>query len=144
MPADLSRFPKWAALVKRSSKHRKLWLEGKFPPPSVLHRMTKAPDRPQAKPRHMDGAKPVVRGGVGTELSALLARWGIKEKAGCKCKSRAALMDARGIAWCENHIETIVGWLQEEAVKRRLPFVKTLGRLLIRKAIRSAMKKAAQ
>jgi hypothetical protein len=52
------------------------------------------------------------------------------------------MMDARGVAWCERNIDTIVGWLREEATKRKLPFVDIAGRLLVKRAIRNARKTA--
>ena len=73
--------------------------------------------------------------GVGTELATLLAKLGFRETPGCKCKSRAAEMDRRGVDWCETHIETIVGWLAEEAARRNLPFVRSFGAILTRLAI---------
>lgn len=75
-------------------------------------------------------------GGPGTELKKLLAKIGLKETPGCKCKSRAAEMDRRGPDWCEAHVETIVAWMAEEAARRRLPFIHSLGVILTRLAIR--------
>ena len=53
---------------------------------------------------------------------------------------RAAEMDARGVEWCEQNIEVIVGWLREEAGKRGLPFVDMAGTALVKLAIRKAKK----
>lgn len=77
-------------------------------------------------------------GGVGTELKLLLSLIGITDRPGCRCKERAAEMDRRGIFWCEQNIETISGWLKEEATLRRLPFVKRAAISIIRKAIKNA------
>ena len=52
-------------------------------------------------------------------------------------------MDAKGCDWCEANIDTIVGWLREEAEKRGLPFLDVVGRLLVRRAIRSARRAAS-
>ncbi len=52
-------------------------------------------------------------------------------------------MDARGCEWCEANIDTIVGWLREEAEKRGLPFLDVVGRLLVRRAIRNARRAAS-
>lgn len=76
--------------------------------------------------------------GVGTELKKLLSKIGINATPNCSCNSRAKLMDDNGIAWCENNIDTIVGWLKEEATKRKLPFVDIAGRILVKKAIKNA------
>ena len=78
-------------------------------------------------------------GGPGTELSKLLSSIGINPtERGCSCKSRAKKMDSQGADWCEENIETIVTWLEEEAKKRRLPFLRTAGRLLVKRAIRNS------
>ena len=101
--------------------------------------------------RYMDGDQPAERPCAGadqfptndgclagTALKKLLARIGITATPDCKCNARAAEMDARGCRWCEENIETIVGWLREEATKRRLPFMDAAGMMIVRKAIRSA------
>ena len=81
---------------------------------------------------------------AGAELARLLSRFGINaEEKGCKCKSRASHMDARGCDWCEANIDTIVGWLREEATKRGLPFLDVAGRMLVRRAIQNARRKEA-
>ena len=81
---------------------------------------------------------------AGTALSKLLARFGINaDEKGCKCKSRAARMDAAGCEWCEAHLDEIVGWLREEATKRKLPFIDAAGRMLVRRAIANARRAAS-
>jgi hypothetical protein len=82
--------------------------------------------------------------GPGTELKALLKRVGIVASPGCSCNTRAKLMDANELkepGWCESNLETICDWLQEEATKRKLPFFRMAGKILVRKAIRNARKK---
>lgn len=92
-----------------------------------------------------DGERPAIPGGAGTELKALLGGWPLRFKPSkdCKCKDRAARMDRLGIEWCEQNIETISGWLREEANKRHIPYSELMGKALIKKAIRRARKKAA-
>lgn len=80
---------------------------------------------------------------AGTALKSLLAKIGITAAPGCSCQRHAAEMDARGCDWCEQNIDTIVGWLREEATKRGLPFLEAAGRLLVRRAIRNARRAAA-
>lgn len=75
-------------------------------------------------------------GGPGTELVTLLARIGITATSGCKCKVRAAMMDANGAEWCRANTDTIIGWLREEAERRGMLFVETAARLLLWVAIR--------
>jgi hypothetical protein len=76
--------------------------------------------------------------GPGTELKKLLAKIGITATPNCSCNAKAQIMDANGVEWCEQHIDEIVGWLREEATKRKLPFVDMAGRLLVKRAIANA------
>ena len=82
-------------------------------------------------------------GGPGTELAAILKIIGIhaKEK-GCGCKSHAKRMDREGPQWCRDNIETILGWLETEAKKRKLPFVKTAAKQVVLLAIRRSEKRS--
>ncbi len=76
--------------------------------------------------------------GPGTELKKMLATIGITAEPGCKCNARAAEMDRMEKAspgWCEANIDLIVGWLREEAERRKLPFVDLAGKLLVKRAI---------
>jgi hypothetical protein len=84
--------------------------------------------------------------GPGTELKALLKRVGIVANPGCSCNLRARAMDemeAKEPGWCAANIDTIVGWLREEAGKRGLPFLDLPGRLLVKRAIANARRKEA-
>ena len=81
--------------------------------------------------------------GPGTELKKLLARVGITSTPDCACNARAAEMDRQGVEWCEANLDTIVGWLREQAEARGLPFLDVAGRLLVRRAIANARKAAA-
>lgn len=88
-------------------------------------------------------ARPVhaPEGGVGGHLKSILATIGIHAQPNCSCNKRAAYLDSMGPRWAEDNIETVVGWLQEEARKRRLPFFKTVGRMLVRRAIMFARRR---
>lgn len=81
--------------------------------------------------------------GPGTELKTLLTKFGIHSQANCSCNKRAVEMDKKGNDWVEENIDTVVGWLKEEARKRRLPFLKTAGKILVRKAVANSRKKQA-
>jgi hypothetical protein len=81
--------------------------------------------------------------GPGTELKRMLAAIGIQASGACKCKQRAIAMDAAGPDWCNEHIDEIVGWLEEEAHRRKLPFVRLAAKILVKAAIRSARRKIA-
>lgn len=85
----------------------------------------------------------VCHGGPGTELKKILSSVGITATPNCSCNARALEMDRNGVEWCESNIDTIVGWLREEAEKRGLPFLDAAGRLLVRRAIKNARRAAA-
>jgi hypothetical protein len=80
--------------------------------------------------------------GPGTELKKLLAKVGIVSSPDCSCNARAAEMDRQGVEWCEANLDTIVGWLREQAEARGLPFLDLAGRLLVRRAISNARRNA--
>jgi hypothetical protein len=80
--------------------------------------------------------------GPGTELKKLLAKVGITATPDCACNARAAEMDRQGVEWCEAKLDTIVGWLREQAEARGLPFLDVAGRLLVRRAIANARRNA--
>jgi hypothetical protein len=78
--------------------------------------------------------------GVGTELKKLLKIVGITASPTCSCNARAKTMNENGIQWCEDNKDTILGWLEEEANKRNLPFSSYLATILINFAIKKAKK----
>ena len=85
--------------------------------------------------------------GPGAELKKLLAGWPfyITALPDCPCNARAAEMDRQeqqSPGWCEANIDTIVGWLREQAEARGLPFLDVAGRMLVRRAIRNARRNA--
>ena len=88
---------------------------------------------------------PAALDGPGAQLKAVLRDWlGITATPTCSCNARARTMDANGCDWCEEHLDEIVGWLREEAGKRKLPFLDAAGRVLVRRAIRNARKEQAR
>ena len=100
------------------------------------------PLRSEATLRNCTPGREAYRPGfVGTELKKLLALAGIVA-ADCPCNERAAEMDRRGVEWCEANVDTIVGWLREQAEARGLPFLDVAGRMLVRRAIRNARRNA--
>ena len=83
--------------------------------------------------------------GPGTELKKLLAKVGITATPDCSCNARAAEMDRQEQqtpGWCEANLDTIVGWLREQAEARGLPFLDLAGRMLVRRAIANARRNA--
>ena len=53
-------------------------------------------------------------------------------------------MDKWGCDGCEENLETIVEWMKEEAANRGLPYLSTIGRMLVRRAIHNARKEKAR
>lgn len=60
--------------------------------------------------------------GPGTVLSSVFEQIGIKVSSECQCKRHAKKMNLMGTRWCIENTDTIVGWLEEEAKLRNLPF----------------------
>lgn len=73
--------------------------------------------------------------GPGTELKALLAKFGIHASPTCGCNKMAEKMNEWGPDESLNHIEEIVDVMEETANKRGLPFLRSAARLLVRRAI---------
>jgi hypothetical protein len=51
------------------------------------------------------------------------------------------LMDEQGCNWCRKNLDVVVGWLEEEAKRRKLPFVRLAAKGLVLLAVRNARKK---
>ena len=88
--------------------------------------------------KYSPDAKPAAKAepnGPGSQLKALLAKFGIHSSPTCKCNSMARKMDAWGPDESLNHLEEIVDVMEETAQKRGLPFIRTAARLLVRRAI---------
>lgn len=78
--------------------------------------------------------------GPGTILSQMIKSVGIVMTQGCSCRRHAIEMNTRGNDWCENNVDTIVGWLREEAKKRKLPFMDSIGKLIVNRAVKKSRK----
>lgn len=94
--------------------------------------------KPGFTPKTPEPSPPAPARGPGTELKKLLKRVGITASPNCSCNARARTMDQWGCDKCEERIDEIVGWLREEAAKRRLPFIDAAGRMIVRRAIKNA------
>ena len=79
--------------------------------------------------------------GVGTELKAQLSIIGINSVPNCSCNARAKIMNENGTEWCKNNKDEILSWMQEEANKRNLPFLKFGAKRILNYAISKAEKK---
>jgi peroxiredoxin len=98
--------------------------------PIVAEMKTNAMARP--KPQAEPGSGP------GTELKKILARFGIKTAPDCPCNDRAVQMDRAGCDWCEQNIDTILDWLEEEARRRGTICIRPAARFLVWWAIAKA------
>lgn len=76
----------------------------------------------------------------GTVLSKMIKSVGIQMTDSCSCKRHALEMNENGNDWCEQNIDTIVGWLRDESKRRGLPFIDALGKLLVGRAIKKSRK----
>ena len=98
------------------------------------------PPKAPAKPEVYGPPKPPPPRGAGTAMKGMLKRIGITSSPTCKCNARAREMDLKGLQWCRDNVELISTWLNEEATKRKLPYVELAGKTLIRLAIARAAK----
>lgn len=78
--------------------------------------------------------------GPGTVLSKMIKSLGIVMSDSCSCRRHAIEMNTRGNDWCEKNIDTVVGWLREEAKRRSLPFVDMIGKVMVNRAIKKSRK----
>lgn len=88
-------------------------------------------------PRKHPDKKPVLLTdpGPGTELKALLAKFGIHASPTCGCNAMAQRMNEWGEESLD-HIDEIVDVMQETAKKRGLPFIRAVGAQLVKTAVR--------
>ena len=102
-------------------------------------------NKPKAKQQQKGQAakmqEPDIGEGVGTELKKMLSMIGLRSGPHCSCNEKAKKMNDNGIQWCKDNKSTILGWLEEEAKKRKLPFLKFGANKIINFAIHRADKK---
>lgn len=78
--------------------------------------------------------------GPGSILSRLLSYIGISATPNCSCKRHAIEMNDRGNDWCEANMDIILNWLREESARRKLPFIESVAKMLVNKAIKMSRK----
>lgn len=141
VPVDLSNYPGLQNLVDTVPAYRRLWLDGNWPPGM---KQAKRPITPPPLSPVRGGKRPnpdaATGNGPGSQLKRLLRKVGVMPTAKCGCNNRAKLMDRNGPDWCEQNLELVVDWLEEEAKRRHLPFVRLAGKALVKLAIRNARK----
>ena len=82
----------------------------------------------------------ITQNGVGTELKKVFRKLGIRITPECLCELRATRMDQMGSQWCLQNIELIIDWLEDEAERQAMLFVRLAAKLLVKRAIRKARK----
>lgn len=78
--------------------------------------------------------------GPGTILASMIKTLGIHMSDSCSCRRHAINMNQKGNDWCEQNIDTVVGWLRQEAKRRGLPFVDMVGKVMVKRAIKKSRK----
>lgn len=78
--------------------------------------------------------------GPGSILAGMFHLLGIKSSPTCSCKKHAIEMNEKGNDWCENNLDTILIWLKEESHKRNLPFIESIAKMIVKKAINKSKK----
>jgi hypothetical protein len=78
--------------------------------------------------------------GPGTVLAGMIKTLGIHMSDSCSCRRHALAMNEKGNEWCSQNLDTVVGWLREEASRRGLPFVDMVGRVMVNRAIKKSKK----
>jgi hypothetical protein len=76
-----------------------------------------------------------VPNGPGSILSGMISAMGVKSTPNCSCRRHAIEMNTNGPEWCEENMGTILSWLQEESEKRKLPFIRSVAKLMVQRAI---------
>lgn len=94
-------------------------------------------------PSYPSAARVVPTDGPGSALKALLAKIGITASPTCQCNSMAMKMNQWG-AESLDHIEEIVDVMEHSAKDRGLPFLRTVGRQLVKLAVRRWKKANSQ
>ena len=83
----------------------------------------------------------------GTALKHILSLMGITEK-GCRCKTVAALMDRKGVEWCQENLNRLARRMERAARRRKwlrhAPFKRWSARKLITAAIRQSVREASR
>lgn len=82
--------------------------------------------------------------GPGSILTGMISTLGIKSTSNCSCRRHALEMNEKGPDWCEQNLDTILGWLKEESKKRNLPYVETVAKMMVNKAISKSRKLLAK
>lgn len=88
------------------------------------------------------GARQCTETGAGDALARIIDKmlFGLVKKCDL-CRQRTKEMNERGLGWCGRNVETILDWLAESARKKRIPFVRSVVRVMVHRAIETAFAK---
>jgi hypothetical protein len=78
--------------------------------------------------------------GPGAMLTNMIKSIGIVSSSSCSCRQHAIEMNEKGNDWCEENMGTILNWLKDESKKRGLPFVETVAKMIVNRAISKSRK----
>jgi len=78
--------------------------------------------------------------GVGTELRKLISWLPIRKRECGSCKTLEKRMNAWGPDGCEEYMTYILNRLERTATRRKIPFVRSVAKLLVRRAISNSRK----
>jgi hypothetical protein len=53
-------------------------------------------------------------------------------------------MNTNGPDWCDENLGTILNWLEEESKKRNLPFVRTVAKMMVQRAVNKSRRLLSQ
>ena len=123
-------------LCKQGGAYWTAWEEGRGPNQNIKY---SSPPENGVQDQPAPGPS-----GPGTVLHSVLSKLGVTFTSTCSCRDHITLMNAWGPKGCRPNIHVIVGWLKEEAVRRRLPFSVTAANLLVQWSIHQAEKNLAK
>jgi len=78
--------------------------------------------------------------GPGTILTNMIKTLGIKSSSSCSCRRHALKMNAKGADWCKDNLGEICAWIKEESKKRKIPYVETVVKIMVNRAINKSKK----
>ena len=82
--------------------------------------------------------------GPGTILTNMIKTLGIKSSSSCSCRRHALKMNDKGAQWCKDNIGEICSQIKEESKKRKIPYVETVVKIMVNRAINKSEKLKSQ
>lgn len=116
----------WRNLCQTNERYFQAWENGTGPAQPIPPEITR---------KRREARLNKIKDGPGDFLHKYLSTIGIREAPGCSCASHRTQMNQWGPDKCEKHIDKIVSWMEEEAKKRSLPFIRIAAKQLVKWAI---------